>query len=70
MQRQFKEFGVSRREHEQSIVGLAQNSTYDHHFARRLAQRALDDDGNQRKQRKNKQGEISLIVLVHNHIPE
>ena len=63
MQRQFKEFAVSRREHEQSIVGLAENSTYDHHLSRRLTQTALDEEGNQRKQRKNKQGAISLTTF-------
>ena len=56
MQRQFREFGLSRREHEQSIVGLAENSTYNHRLARRLMRTALDEDGDQRKQRKNKQG--------------
>lgn len=55
MQRQFREFGVSRREHEQSIVGLAANSTYNHGLARRLTRTAVDEDG-ERKQRKNKQG--------------
>ena len=69
MQRQFKEFGVSRREREQAIVGLAENSTYNHRLARRLSQAAIDEDGGQRKQRKNKQGAISLTprvgIIVH-----
>lgn len=53
MQRQFIDFGLSQRDRKVAVAGLAENSKFNAHLARRLSQNLQN---HQRKQPKNKQG--------------